>query len=105
MAYLGLRLTLLLRLRHRGNEDLWDEVLRDRTEYFREIGDCPAVARFRALLEARDLATLSREWPHLEKDFLAAEREAGRSGRPLMLEHFLHYRSYLQELVRRGASS
>lgn len=60
-----------------------------------------SVVRFRELVERKDLASLYREWPTIERDFLAAEREAGHRGRPLIMDYMLDYRAYIRELMRR----
>ncbi|MFO1418839.1 MAG: hypothetical protein U1E83_09240 [Methylotetracoccus sp.] len=73
-------------------------------EYLQFIGLRRAsVVRFRELVERKDLASLCREWPKLEKDFRAAEHEAGHRGRPLIMDYMLNHPAYIRELRRRKA--
>jgi hypothetical protein len=94
------------RVRRTSTTDLEHFVFRIPTEYFDFIGSRrPSAARFRELVESRALVSLYREWPALEKDFLAGERDAGHRGRPLMMDYLLDYRACVRELMRRSGQS
>ena len=91
-----------LRVRRATTPELERIVFDMPMEYFEFVGPNRAsVVRLLELVSRRDLASLYREWPKLEKDFLAAEREAGHRGRPLIMDYMLDHRAYIRELLRR----
>jgi hypothetical protein len=104
VAWLVMTLTTELRVRRTTTAELERAVLDVPLEYFEYIGlQRPSVVRFRELVERKELSQLYQEWPKLEKDFRAGEREAGHQGRPLIMDYLLDYRAYVRELMRRMA--
>lgn len=97
-----LRRRMVKTLRGMTTPALEDLVFRDRADYFRALGaDEPAVRRFRALVQARDLPALQAEWVGLRRQFLQLEQRAGHRGRPLLMEHFTGFEQDLQVLAER----
>ena len=102
VLWLGTWVSTRMRVRRTGTPELERMVYHVPSDYFDYIGPHRAsVTAFRDLVERKDLAMLDRQWPALEKDFLAAEREAGHSGRPLVMDYLLDYREHVRELMRR----
>lgn len=90
------------RLRRMPLQELERQVLAIPDDYFAYIGrDIAAVREFCRLIHERDLRALDSAWPRIEKAFLAAERQRGHRGRPLFMDYFFSYRSFLRECLRR----
>jgi hypothetical protein len=102
VVWFAFRVATALRVRRATTAELEHAVLEVPMDYLEFIGlQRSSVVRFRELVERKDLALLYKEWPKLEKDFLAGEREAGHSGRPLIMDYLLDHRAYIRELKRR----
>lgn len=97
-----LRRKALAELRSLPTEELEKRTFQYPSGYFEHIGEShPSVVRFREIVEARDLDALSREWKRLEREFRMLERQAGHSGRPLIMDYFHWYELDIKALQER----
>jgi len=104
VAWFAFRVTVEIRVRRATTADLERAVFEVPMGYLEVIGlQRGSVVRLRELVDRRDIASLYQEWPTLEQDFLAGEREAGHRGRPLIMDYLLDHRAYIRELMRRRA--
>jgi len=93
-----------VRLRRMPYAALRDCVCELPRPYFDFIGeDNPAVREFCNLVVGRKYEELYSAWPRLQRSFLQAEQVRGHRGRPLLLDYFCSYRSFVRELIRRGS--
>ena len=82
---------------------LRDAVCAIPNDYFEYIGkDNPAVCEFNTLVTLHKYEELYSAWPRLQQSFRCAELERGHRGRPLILDYFCSYRSFVRELIHRG---
>lgn len=89
-------------IRQKTNEELDAEVFRYEKDYFSQIGEeKPEVKEYKNLIEQRDFDSIRRNWRRLSGAFVGLERQAGHSGRPLIMDYYLWYEMALKEKKRR----
>jgi hypothetical protein len=102
--YAVLQLRARWQLRRMPQQALEQMAFADPLHYLRDAGlTGPAADRLASLVTSRDVDTLRREWRAIERQLLAAERDAGHRGRPLIMDYLLDYHRVLRELQRRSA--
>jgi hypothetical protein len=93
-------------LQHKPLAEIEALVYRYEVDYFRFIGeDNGSVQAFRQQIEAKDLASLSANWPKFRADFTALERKAGHKDRPLIMDFYYEYEVQIKELQNRTKTS
>ncbi len=90
-------------LRRKSNEELAAEVFRYETDYFSFIGeDNDVVKQFKFFIENRELIAIRKNWKMFSSVFKKLERNAGHSGRPLIMDYYLWYEVSLNEMYKRN---
>ena len=90
-------------IRNKEKAELQKEVFKFIDEYFSFIGyQNPEVHEFRELINKKDLGGIQANWKRLSKSFVAYERKAGHTGRPLILDYYCWYEMWVNELRKRS---
>jgi len=98
-----LRLKFVRELRQKTKDELERLAFRYEEEYFSYIGsNHPEVVAFRRLTEQKDLQGIRKRWAELSSSFIRLEKNAGRRGRPLIMDYYNWHELVLRELNRRG---
>jgi hypothetical protein len=82
---------------------LHNTVFRYESDYFAYLGEHHSeVQRFRSAVVKRDLSELRGAWDNLKLRVHILEREAGHTGRPLIMDYYFWYEYDIEELERRA---
>ncbi|WP_372365345.1 hypothetical protein [Candidatus Uabimicrobium sp. HlEnr_7] len=87
----------------KSKEELEEIVFYFHDEYFDFIGiDNEHVQRFRSFITNRDLKNIRSSWNELYHIFTDLESKAGHQGRPLIMDYYDNYKSFIDLLIKKS---
>ena len=98
-----LKLKLSRELNQKTRSELEQSLLRYEQDYFDYIGhEHPDVIAFKVLVETKDIKGIQEHWSRLSNSFVQLEWEAGRRGRPFIMDYYYSYEETLAALAKLG---